>query len=72
MLRNRNLVPPGGFSFHEEKTGLNFNERSWDALIDKIIIHREYKQLERGERVSVEADVERYYEKILPNRYLRD
>lgn len=72
MLRNRNLVPPGGFAFIEERTGLDFNEKSWDALISKIISHRTHKQLEPTGRTEVEFEVERYYEKVLPSRYLRD
>ena len=72
MLRNRNLVPPGGFSFIEERTGLEFNEKSWELLIAKIIAHREYKKLSPTDKGVVESEVERYYEKILPKRYLRD
>jgi len=72
MLRNKNLVPPGGFSFIEERTGLEFNEKSWDALISKIISHRTYKQIGHTDLDAVEAEVESYYEKTLPSRYLRD
>lgn len=71
MLRNRNLLPPGGFPFTEERTGLKFNEQSWSLLIDKIISHREHKELLPVDRLEVEAEVEKYYEKILPEHYLR-
>jgi len=71
MLRNRNLIPPGGFTFTQEETGLNFKEMSFDEIVNKIIKHREYKGLGPVDKVSVGSEVESFVCKTVPKHYLR-
>ena len=72
MLKNKNLIPPGGYSFTEERTGLKFNKLSFNELIDEIIRHREYKGLDPIDKPTVELEIELYICDNIPKRYLRD
>jgi len=72
MLRSRNIVPPGGFTFTEERTCLKFKEMSFDALINKVIAHREYKNLGPTNRDQVIAEVESDICSRVPKRLVRD
>jgi len=72
MLRNRNLVPPGGFSFTEQRTGLKFIEMSFNLLIDKVIAHRQYKKLGPTDRAQVITEIENDICSRVPKRLVRD
>ncbi len=71
MLRNRNLVPPGGFTFTEERTGLTLTEMSWVILINKVIAHRKYKGLKPDDRETVIQEVEQYICERVDKRFVR-
>ena len=69
-LKSRSMVPPGGFTFVEEETGLKINETHFNTVVKKLISHRAYKGHGQLDPNVVAKEVENYLCDRVPENYI--
>lgn len=70
-LKSRATVPPGGFTFIEQKTGLKINEMNFNIAVIKLITHRRYKGHGEIDPVKVADEIEQFVCERVPDDYIR-
>ena len=58
MRLSKTIVPTGGWFYVQPETKFKINAQTFDQLIDRVIIHREYKGIDPTLRKLVEVEVE--------------
>lgn len=59
LVKNLRESPPDDWRYLEPRSGIWIEGHFWSELVDKVVAHREYKQYEPWDRVSVELIVHR-------------
>jgi len=70
-LKSRSVIPPGGFTFIEERTGLEINDFNFNKVVNNLIIHRKYKGLQPTDRNTVANEVDEFNAAKVPSFYAR-
>ncbi len=58
MKLNKNIVPNGGWFYIQPETEFRIDAQTFDQLIDRVMIHRDYKEIDPCCRKLVEFEVE--------------
>lgn len=65
-------IPPGGWWFLEKRTGLRVEAETFHGLVDQVIEHRKYKELEPTDHAEVWREVEQAICERVPEPYWRE
>jgi len=57
-LKSWSISPPGGWSYHQDETGLILKGKDDIELVQQVMDHREYKGLDRLTESEVRDDIE--------------